>query len=726
MSSHQRLLTIHDLFLKAYSSSSTTQGHDQQSSTLSFIGQVVRAIDTSRISLLGTGQDQELKEYPLHPEALSAFKAHGNGSLPDQVVWLGPLHTTSNVHMTKAHTSRNNIPVETKPAKQDHVVVILDSDEEKEEQETPSPTAKRSPWPANIKQDDDDGASSCVSWSDSNASPSEAEGEPRTEDQVEDMLPRTVVAVLLNSTSHQDGLSAARPLKQGDIVEVNKALMLQQELTSSRVVTCVGITGTLFRASPTLQDMQIRLFDGERPARKESLPVVRLTPNKAQKRPHSGTMSLNDDLDDDVVQISESPKDKKRKKKSNQDINNSPTPLSGLWSHQVARPMEQDPLKFLAQTQGDKEVMESQISCADAVANVDYISNVWCSLPVAPLSATSIPKTPSLSSTSSSDGTVATTTGSNTITRHICRINKIQRAQIRAVCAECNNDFRSYICPYGCGSQKWQVQVQLECTINDGTSAAELRLCNNQVAVMWTLLGLKESSRDRNHCDTNMSTTTMLPGRQEGKDTAVDDVDAESLLCAPVDPHRDLREKVLRIVARRGFLTFKSGPAPDLTASTSATSRSSDKDEHGNKAGKDKDKHEVKTKGKSKEKVADAIVQENGHVETIDQDTTERAKAEEKLWLDICRAHPRKQQSFVLYAMTSSEVANGSTPTRVMNSEAVNRRAVLKKSWVQIQKWRTVETVVRPPLGLWAVAVEWIRPSLETKMLLNRLLRHSS
>ncbi|KAG0279675.1 hypothetical protein BGZ95_000553 [Linnemannia exigua] len=718
MSTHQRLLTVHDLFLKAYSSAST-QDHDlQQSSTLSFVGQVVRAIDSSRINLLETEQDQELKEYPLHPEALSAFKAHGDGSLPDLIVWLGQPHATGYVHIPEALVSRNNITVDPKPTKQDHVVVILDSDEE-DEQETPSPIAEPSSWPGNIKQDDDDGTSSCVSWSDSNASPSEAEGESGASDQVEDVPPWTMVAVLLRSTSHRNGSSAAHPISQGDIVEVTKALMLQQELTLARVVTCVGIAGTLYRTSPALQDMRIRLFDEERPARKQSSPVVQLKSNKARKRSYSDAVSLDDDLDVHAVQTSESPKDKKRKRIGNQDINTSPVPLSGLWSHQATRPMEQDPLKFLVHSHGDKDVLDNPISCADAFSHIDYLSNVWCSLPIAPSSATFIPKTPSLSYISLSDGAVVSTTGGNTITRHICRINKIRRAQIRAVCAECNNDFRSYICPYGCGSRKWQVQVQLECTINDGTSVAELRLCSDQEDVMWTLLGLKESSRDRKHCDADMSTTITLAGRQKGKDTAVDDVDTECPLCASADPYRDLREKVLRIVARRGFLTFKSGPALDLATSTSAASRQSDKDEDGDKAGK----HEVRTKGKSKDKVADAIVQENGYVETIDQDTTERAKTEEKLWLDICTVHPRKQQSFVLHAKKSSEAANNSTPTQAINS---NRRAVLKKSWVQIQKWRTVETAIRPPLGLLAVAAEWIRPSSETRMLLNRLLRHSS
>ncbi|KAF9121508.1 hypothetical protein BGW39_010490 [Mortierella sp. 14UC] len=709
MSTHQRLLTVHDLFLKAYSSSSAAQDQDrQQSSILSFAGQVVHAIDASRIKLLEPGLDQELKEYPLHPEALSGFKAHGDGSLPDQVAWLGPLQTVGDTPMAQQLAFRNNIVGQSKPVedriRQDHVVVILDSDEE-EGQEAPAPIDE--PRSITNKHDEEDGASSCVSWSDSNVSRSEAEEGPGGGDSGGDTLPRTMVAVLFNSTSLQDGSSMAHPLKRGDVIEVAKVLMLQKELASSRVVSCVAIAGTLLcRRLPTLQDTRAKLLD-----------AVHSSPYKTLKRPRSNTVILDDDSNNDVILVSENPKDKKRTRNAKQDLANSLIPPSRLWSHQTARLTELDPLKFIVQTHGEKDVLDSRISHADTDDNVDYISNLWCSLPIAPLSANSIPKTPSLSTTSSSNGAVDPTIGGSTITRHICRMNSVRRAQIRAVCAECMNDYRSYTCPYGCGSRKWRAQVQLECTISDGTSVVELRLCDDQEAVMWMLLGLKESSRGGNHCATEMGLMTTLAGGQKGKDAAVDEVDMGSLPCAPVDAHKELREKVLRIVARRGFLTFKSGPALDLTSSASAMSRSTHKDE---------DKHKGKTKGKKNEKVADAIIQEKGHVEIIDQDTTERAKAEEKLWLDICTIHPRKQQSFILHATTSSEVANGSTPSQAISNETVNRRAVLKKSWVQMQKYRTVETMVRPPLVLYAVAAEWIRPPSEIKMLLSRLLRHSA
>ncbi|KAF9910236.1 hypothetical protein EC991_006965 [Linnemannia zychae] len=709
MSTHQRSLTVNDIFLKAYSSSSAAEGQDlQQSGILSFVGQVITAIDASRIVLLEAGLDQELKEYPLHPEALSAFKAHGDGSLPDQVAWLGPLQTAKDTSVTQQLAPRKNIAIQSKlfedRIKQDPIVVILDSDEEND-QESPAPTDGLRP--IDNKHDGEDIESSCMSWSDSNASRSEAEG-PERSDSGESALPKTMIAVLFNSTSHQHGLPMPHPLKQGDVVGVTNVLMLQKELASSRVISCVAIADTLLRRRlPTPQDTQTKLLD-----------AVRTSPNKTLKRPRSATVVLDDDSSDEVVIVSGSPEGKKRTKRRKQDVADTPTPLSRLWSHQAAGPTRLDPLKLLVQPHSDKDFLDNRILHADVDGNVDYISNLWCSLPIA--SATSNPETLSSSATSISNGQMDSRTGSNATTRHICRMNSIRHAQIRAVCAECMNDYRSYTCPYGCSSRKWQTQVQLECTINDGTSVAELRLCNDQEAVMWTLLGLKESSRVSNRCETDVSPLRPFSGRQKDKDVAEDDVDIEFPHCTPVDPHKELREKVLRIVARRGYLTFKSGPAPDLTITTSTMSRPLLKNED-----KYKNKNKEKEKGKKNGKVTDVITQEEGYVETIDQDTTERAKAEEKLWLDICTTHPRKQQSFILYATMSSETANGLTSTQAINNEVVNRRAVLKKSWVHMQKYRTVETMVRPLLVLWAIAAEWIRPPSETKLLLSRLLRHS-
>ncbi|KAF8945036.1 hypothetical protein BGZ47_003336 [Haplosporangium gracile] len=686
MSTDPRPLTIHDLFLKASSSTSAAQDFDhQQGDILSIVGQVVHSINPSRISRLAAEQDQELDQeldqgldgFPLHPAALSTFKARGDGSLPDQVVWLGPLQTAVDdlvdlsARRPASRSASNTLPT---PAnnknlkernKQDHVVVILDSDDEEEMQAPRTAINEHPPQPSNNDQEGNDGASSCVSWSESNASRSE------TEEQFEDTLPMTIVAVLLHFASQQGGLAFARSFKRGDVVEVTEALMLQQELACSRVVTCVGIADTTsYRISPTHQGMRTKLPDDQIPVRKQPVPAKESTPtavptrgkgstssrarkrsrsdtapacgkgsmpSKAQKRSRSGTVStcekgstpskaqkrsrsstvvLDDDSDENVVWITESPKDKKRTKRDEQGVDNSSAPLLKPWSHQVLHSGELDPLKFLVPAQRWKGILDSRISRLGPFDTVDYISNVWCSLPIAALSATSMPRTPS-----SSDGRTGPMTGCNTIARHICRINAIKRVQIRAVCAECENDYRSQRCMFGCSSREWRTQVEMECTIGDGTSVAELRLGSDQEDVMWTLLGLKGSSRDRSGCENGKGRATFA-GRRDSRDSVTQ----------PADPHEERRNKVLRIVARRGNLTYKSGPAPDLTASSSSMSLLPNKKKE-------------KAKDIGKEKAAIAIVPQKGHVESIDLDRSQRATTEEKLWLDTCTIRPRKQQS---------------------------------------------------------------------------------
>ncbi|KAG0314017.1 hypothetical protein BGZ97_009709 [Linnemannia gamsii] len=728
MSVHPRPLTIHDLFYKAFSSPRIDQDSDhQQHDILSFVGQVVHTIDSSRITRLAANRDQELDGYPLHPNALSVFKTHGDGSLPYQVVWLGPLqiatsnivaHTIQRLAPGKEFTARPTLPDNKNlkgPSNRDRVVVIIDSDDEKGEQEPPTTMNEYAPQPNISEREVDDGTSSCISWSDSNISRSDAEDEPDIGKSGMDTLPTTMVAVLLDSASCRDGSSSALPFKHGEIVEITNTLMLQQELTLSRVVSCVGIARTTcYRISPSDQNMRTKFSDEQIPGRKrlmlakESMPTnvpnceKRTTTSMARKRSRSNTVVLNDDSDDEVARTLESPKEKKRIREDEQDVGSLSIRLLKPWSHQAFH-SQLDPLKFLARPQSDNHILDSRISRPVAGDTVDYISNLWCSLPIAPLSTTTIPTTPP-----TSNGTANLTTRSDTITRHICRVNTIQRVQIRAICDECENDYKSQICTFGCSSRKWRTQVQMECTIGDGTSVAELRLGSDQEAVMWTLLGLKESSRDRQGCEIRTGSTTTSAEGREGTD-AVEVVETRT-----ADPYEDLRNKVLRIVARRGDLTYKAGPATDLPASSTSKSLPPNKSKENEKA---------KGKGKVKEKASDVIAQQKGHVESVDQDQSQRATTEEKLWLDICTVRLRKQQSFVLSATTSTLAANGSTPSLPLSGEAVKRRVVLKKSWVQIQKWRTVETLVRPPLVLWALAAECIRPYSETKMLLGRLLQ---
>lgn len=764
MSTHPRPLTIHDLFLKASSSSPTAKASDQQQGDiLSFVGQVVHSISPLRISrLVAANQDQELLDQeldglPLHPDALSTFKARSHGSLPDQIVWLGPLQTvvddpvapSSRLSASRRASTTRPIPANSKNLKernkQDPVVVVLDSGDEAEKQKPPTETDERPPQPSNIKQEIDDGASSYVSWSDSNRS--------EAEEHFEDTLTMTMVALLPHTAPQQDGPSSARPFKRGDVVEVTEALMLQQDLVCYRIVTCVGIAGTTFyRVSPARQSLRAKPPDIQVPVRKQPAPAKKptsttaptrekrstsskerkrsrsdsaptcekgstlskarkksrsgtvptcekgSTPSTARKRSRSGDAVLDGESDEGVELIPDSSRDKKQIRRDEQGVDNSSTQLLKPWSHQALNSGDLDLSKFHVPAQRWKRILDSRISRSGSCNRVDYISNVWCSLPTASTSANSIPGTPS-----SSDGSTGSTIGGDTITRHICRINTIQRAQIRAVCAECENDYRSQMCMFGCSSRRWRTQVEMECTISDGTSVAELRLGSDQEAVMWTLLGLKEASRDRSDCETGKDSATSVGGG-DGRDS-VDKVAAQ-----PADPHEERRNKVLRILARRGNLTYRSGPAPDLTFSSSSRSLLPNKENE-------------RAKDMGKEKATVAIVPQKGHVESIDLDRSQRATAEEKLWLDICTVHPRKQQSFVLYATTSPMEENGSTPSQsALSRGAAKKRAVLRKSRVQIQKRKKIESLVRPPLILWAVAAEWIRPHSETKMLLSRLL----
>lgn len=238
-----------------------------------------------------------------------------------------------------------------------------------------------------------------------------------------------------------------------------------------------------------------------------------------------------------------------------------------------------------------------------------------------------------------SDGVQET---NNPLQRHLCCLAKIKTCLLRAICAECENEYRNQQCVFGCSSKKWRLDIQMECTIRDGTSEATLMIGKDQEAVAWTLLGLQ-------------------------KGTFVTEGKARADVCV----------RVLRILSRRGVLSFKSKASPS---------------------------------GNSE-----------GQVESMDNDVSQRAKEEEKLWLDICLGRLASQSvrrgTFVLHATVVPPCLTSSS------SGSKSAAAPFLKTSVLVGRQHHLTLIPSLPT-LVAIGVEWITPAKEANLLLASLLQN--
>ncbi len=157
-------------------------------------------------------------------------------------------------------------------------------------------------------------------------------------------------------------------------------------------------------------------------------------------------------------------------------------------------------------------------------------------------------------------------------------------------------------------------------------------------------------------------------------------IKTSNMSCDSVDPHASSRNTVLATVARRGELSYRTD-SPDSPALPSPS-----------------------------------LAASSGHVETIDDDRSERAQIEERLWLNICTGCPSMERTLLLDA-----VANRGSPAAASSSTSTDRPSKLKTSLVRLGPETTILTLVPPPLVLCAVDVKRIQPKTEARMLLSQL-----
>ncbi|KAG0351955.1 hypothetical protein BGZ54_003008, partial [Gamsiella multidivaricata] len=360
----------------------------------------------------------------------------------------------------------------------------------------------------------------------------------------------------------------------------------------------------------------------------------------------------------------------------------------------------------------------------DKTSKVDYFSTLWCEAPIT--AATSVhprSEAPTTSDSSNSRTGSHNASGSTrTITRHICWLTRIDRALLRAICAECSNVYKNLECVFGCQSRKWRLDIQMECSVSDGTAEVQLLVLKDLQDVMWTLLGVMKKATDEPSGQVG-SSLDIASGATEHK--CREDANGASLgglvnhtnsaLTSSqfTDAYQDVRNKVLRIVARRGELSFRTGPLlPKTINNQKGGSKSAIKPMSGQIS-------------------LPSVTSVGGFVESIDQDESHRAKAEEKLWLDICSGRPRTRDKFLLHATTApglgapaqslTVAGSSSAVTPAVSTATGGKNTQLRTSFVKMNRHTTIMTLVRPPLVLRAVDVERIGSQTEAMILMEQL-----
>ncbi|KAI1303544.1 hypothetical protein EDD11_005320 [Mortierella claussenii] len=646
--------------------------------------------------------------YPIHGGALRMFQKISQDSYPHHIIWLGPIQQG---HDQKSLTPIQDIRSENEKKTQDHAILIVDSDDN----HTTDKQIKK-------KDDSTDDDVSVVSWSDSDRGHDSDDQEDKKEEAQPDIPPK-MVAVLLNDSFFEDslgGVSALAPVfKPGDEVEVSKAVMLWEQSKGNKgdiVVSLLGITGKTkvkIIPAPAQQNREIERVKSvvspviEKhgdlgPSRKRELrledPHEDYRGLKRITRISTPTSLFGSDHDG-RVRSTGSPipfrSPCKMKSPIEEMVNKSSTPLLTSFKHQLDWLRDISPLDLLVRGTANYEQLNRSAVANDLV----YLSNLWSA-------------TPLTCGDNSQFGSDSTNKVPAIVTRHICWLSRIHRILIRAVCNECSNGYKKLSCDFGCRSHKWRLQIKMDCSVSDGTTEAKLVVQGDQEDVMWTLLGLKQRS-----CGD--AENPYVEGTIDSKDTGVQD---DGMLNQPmITPstserlHQDTRDKVLKILARRGELSFRT-----ITPMMSIKGKS-DKDGNGSNV----DPMERKS-----------II---GYVDKIDRHQTHQESTEEKFWLDICTKQTRKRQTFILYATNALATAEAVTQAPAISSPALSsaswgktgavtptplsKKAQLKTTVVWMNRRTTIQTLVRPPLVLRAVDVEWIQPHTEAKILLDQLRR---
>ncbi|KAF9925292.1 hypothetical protein BGZ65_007843, partial [Modicella reniformis] len=713
-----------------------------QNRILSFEGQVVRSISaTSQVDQVGhsffppptftaaaaaaaaaIGTTRTIKslvlptddsiQFPLHPKALSYFKGTRNNEPPDHIVWLTRLHdppkgsgNTSADALSCQATIITNLKRKRKPEddllevttekakkelKKHHypqamedVIEIMDTDDEMEmememeEKEVNESAMKRRQQQQqsceninNNKSRYNNNDVSMMSHSDSmpfgssrSETMSKFAGLERQEQEVVPAAPSMrMVAVLLNDDDDF--------VQLGDLEQVGEVNSVSARKISFQSGNRVRITAAMM--APELVDEQTKTLSFLGVPKKTRIPIIPARQQQQQqqqqqqhtiismqdvttrpdvqwrkkgpsvaveKQPyHSNKRSVGDtsiNMDDDSTDL---PKNNKKCKK---------IPPNFLQQKPLH---EKDPLELLVRKRDNRNDLDKSQSNSTM-----SFSDLWSE---APITTTSQVPQPSPVSTPGNDD-------KNFITQHICRMTGISRALIKARCAECGEGYKNISCSlFQCHSHKWRLEIRMDCFVSDGSAEAQLDVRDGQEEIMWALLGLmRTSDTEILHANSTAdagagNNTSRKDGNYAAQDMCEDSRRSSSPSSSAstiLDPFQDVRNKVLRILARRGQFSFRSFTAPSISnnrkseASTSHTSG-------------------------------------GGYVETIDQDHSQRAKEEEKLWFDICTAFSRKRKSFLLHAIPNS--AN-----TLALSSSDGRDTQLRTSYIRMNKQTTIMSI---------------------------------
>ncbi|KAF9304753.1 hypothetical protein BGZ74_000698 [Mortierella antarctica] len=576
------------------------------------------------------------------------------------------------------------------------VILIPDSDEEsggddrvfqERNRGTPSPSSqgllKRRFSCELVEESDDDlddrrnRDASTVSWSDSYAdSGSERDSE---EDEVEESFQehsafrKSVSVVLSQSHQPQDGgghaitLDAIRP---GDQIRVHNAAMLVQELQSEKsksrgqdasqdsgtdeiVVSCLGVSG------------------------KTTFTVSRPDPVHTAQKPETATPKPSTNGSHTTTSDSLEQATKKRRITTSRTI---PEFADSGFSLQQqmeqlqqenARIRERNPLELLVRKR--PPLRDPNTQPKKGTSSLGRSPETTTSRPPPCFATLWSANIPGATHNDSSKGEEEMT-----IHDSVCRKTRLQSVMVRAVCAECGNDYKELRCTFGCRSMTWSIFVKLRCEISDGTANAILEVegvddndnrqgdgssaFQSKEEIMWTLLGLSRKSCRDEHAYKGQG--------------------------APLE---EVKNRVLQILARRGEFayTFDSETAAGALAKQPSTNK---------KQGSSKATGLGQTTSSAG----------SGSVSSIGHDHTARAKAEEKLWLDVCSGVAGikdANQHFILHATLDKK------------SQSYHKQS-LQTTRIPIGR-QFFQTLTPPPLILRPTCVQRVTPQRLCSLLTN-------
>ncbi|KAG0343821.1 hypothetical protein BG004_004975 [Podila humilis] len=597
-------------------------------------------------------------------------------------------------------SSRNDRPEGDK----DCVIEVAESDED-----------NRSETTDKDHDEEDRDASAVSSWSDSYAS-SESEGNSGLQGGYNS--PRKLVAVFLSDQCRTDKdelgdtFVALNRIQIGDNIRVQNALLLVQMgpgdgggNADEPIVSCVGVPSkTMFFVSRAQEIAPASMCLGSVPYKDV---VVTNSKAKSAKRRQSigeastveiSTSAYRSDcvigssqelaknqqtkrqktkIDEVIVVSSQEPTSPyKERFESSTTTNTSASIGTPLMYQKPRHTSELDPLDLFVRNRSQPSVLSPHITQLPHSPLI-FFSDIWTSSVTADVKQKD-----------------KMYQASNPVVQcHLCWKTLLESLMIRALCAECGNDYKQLSCTFGCQSRRWKLFIKLQCQVSDGTAEATVKIegtddtCKQNVAqskedMMWAILGLSRKATSPDH---------RAP--------------AGSLVSSQGVPFKDVKSKILQILARRGELSFHC----KLDASSNANSARV-KADNGSKS--NTNKHETRAVKRTSTKV-DGINSSSGSVSSIGDDQTQRAKSEERLWLKVCtdgmspsfvnrEGRTSDQEYFILQAVKSEE------PSR-------SAKQPLHKKYMWIGR-QAVHTLCPPPLILRAVQVHGVSSLVLSKL----------